>query len=105
LKKCGLHNKPISGNLISDIRRLIETARHNVAVTVNAGLPIFHWQSCYRNRRNILKEKQAGYGKKVVATLSQESGNSTDIMAFFWFGNSYSVLTIAMRYIQNGWNP
>ncbi len=28
-------NKPISGNLISDIRRLIETARHNVAVTVN----------------------------------------------------------------------
>jgi len=35
-------NKPISGNLISDIRSLIETARHNVAVTVNAGLTILY---------------------------------------------------------------
>ena len=29
-------NKSISGDLIGDIRSLIETARHNVAVTVNA---------------------------------------------------------------------
>ncbi len=33
-------NKPISGNLIDDIRMLIETARQNIAVTVNAGLTI-----------------------------------------------------------------
>ena len=32
------YNKPISGDLIGDIRSLIETARHNVAVAVNAGL-------------------------------------------------------------------
>jgi hypothetical protein len=31
------YNKSISGDLIGDIRRLIETARHTVAVTVNAG--------------------------------------------------------------------
>jgi len=36
-------NKPPSGNLIGDIRSLIETARHNVAVTVNAGLTILYW--------------------------------------------------------------
>jgi len=42
-------NKPISGNLISDIRRLIETARQNVAVTVNAGLTIL-----YPDRRKSL---------------------------------------------------
>jgi hypothetical protein len=35
-------NKPISGNLISDIRRLIETARQNVAVAVNTGLTILY---------------------------------------------------------------
>ncbi|TES92130.1 MAG: hypothetical protein E3J94_02950, partial [Desulfobacteraceae bacterium] len=37
-------DKPFSGDLISDIRRLIETARHNVAVTVNAGLTIIYRQ-------------------------------------------------------------
>ena len=31
------YNKSISGDLIGDIRRLIETARHNVAAAVNAG--------------------------------------------------------------------
>jgi len=35
-------NKVISGDLISDIRNLIETARHNVAVTVNVGLIILY---------------------------------------------------------------
>jgi hypothetical protein len=31
-------DKPLSGDLTSDIRKLIETARQNIAVTVNAGL-------------------------------------------------------------------
>ncbi len=35
-------NKPISGNLISEIRRFIETARQNVAVAVNTGLTILY---------------------------------------------------------------
>jgi predicted nuclease of restriction endonuclease-like (RecB) superfamily len=65
-------NKPISSNLISDIRRLIETARHNVAVTVNAGLTVLYWQIGSRIHQDILKEKRAEYGKEIVATLSQE---------------------------------
>jgi len=65
-------NKPISGNLISDIRRLIETARHNVSVTVNTGLTILYWQIGNRIRQDILKEKRAEYGKEIVATLSQQ---------------------------------
>ena len=36
------YNKSISGDLIGDIRSLIETARHNVAVTVNAGLTVLY---------------------------------------------------------------
>jgi len=65
-------NKPISGNLIGDIRGLIETARHNVAVTVNAGLTILYWQIGNRICQNILKQKRGEYGKEIVATLSQE---------------------------------
>jgi hypothetical protein len=65
-------NKSISGNLISDIRRLIETARQNVAVTVNTGLTILYWQIGSRIRQDILEEKRADYGKEIVATLSQE---------------------------------
>ncbi len=65
-------NKPISGNLIGDIRSLIETARHNVAVTVNAGLTILYWQIGNRICQDILKQKRGEYGKEIVATLSQE---------------------------------
>jgi len=65
-------NKSISGDLIGDIHSLIETARHNVAVTVNAGLTILYWQIGNRIRQDILKEKRAEYGKEIVATLSQE---------------------------------
>jgi len=65
-------NKPISGNLIGDIRSLIETARHNVAVTVNAGLTILYWQIGNRICQDILKQKRAEYGKEIVATLSQK---------------------------------
>ncbi len=63
-------NKVISGDLTSDIRRLIETARHNVAVTVNAGLTILYWQIGSRIRQDILKEKRARYGEEILPTLS-----------------------------------
>ena len=65
-------NKPISGNLIGDIRSLIETSRQNVAVTVNAGLTILYWQIDSRIRQDILKEKRAEYGREIVVTLSRQ---------------------------------
>jgi predicted nuclease of restriction endonuclease-like (RecB) superfamily len=76
------YNKPISGDLTSDIRRLIETARHNVAVTVNAGLTILYWQIGSRIRQDILKEKRADYGEKIISTLS--------IQLVKEFGNGFS---------------
>ena len=66
------YNKSISGDLICDIRRLIETARHTVAVTVNAGLTLLYWQIGDRIRQDVLKEKRAEYGKEIVATLSRQ---------------------------------
>ncbi|MBU4420943.1 MAG: DUF1016 domain-containing protein, partial [Proteobacteria bacterium] len=65
-------NKVIPGDLTSDIRRLIETARHNVAVTVNAGLTILYWQIGSRIRQDILKEKRADYGEEIISTLSRQ---------------------------------
>ena len=75
-------NKPLSGNLIGDIRRFIETARQNVAVTVNAGLTILYWQIDSRIRQDILKEKRAEYGREIVVTLSRQLVKE--------FGNGFS---------------
>jgi len=63
-------NNPISDNLIGDIRSLIETARHNVAVTVNTRLTILYWQIGIRIRQDILNEKRAEYGEEILPTLS-----------------------------------
>ena len=65
-------NKSISGDLIGDIRRLIETAMHNVTVTVNAILTILYWQIGNRIRQDILKEKPARYGEEILPTLSRQ---------------------------------
>jgi predicted nuclease of restriction endonuclease-like (RecB) superfamily len=88
------YNKSISGDLIGDIRRLIETARHTVAVTVNAGLTILYWQIGDRIRQDILKEKRAEYGKEIVATLSQE------LTKEYGNGFSYSALTRMVRFAE-----
>ena len=76
------YNKFISADLIGDIRKLIETARHNIAVTVNAGLTILYWQIGSRIRQDILKEKRADYGKEIISTLS--------IQLVKEFGNGFS---------------
>ena len=65
-----INNKSLSNDLIGDIRSLIEIARHNMAVTVNAGLAILYWQIGNRIRQDILKEKRARYGEEVLPTLS-----------------------------------
>jgi uncharacterized protein DUF1016 len=66
------YNKSIPGDLIGDIRLFIETARHNVAAAVNAGLTILYWQIGNRIRQDILKEKRAEYGKEIVVTVSRQ---------------------------------
>ena len=62
------YNKTISGDLIGDIRSIIKTARHNVAVTVNAGLTLLYWQIGSRIRQDILQEKRVDYGKEIILT-------------------------------------
>ena len=88
------YNKPISGDLIGDIRKFIETARPNVAAAVNVGLTILYRKIGSRIRQDILKEKQAEYGKEIVATLSQE------LTKEYGNGFSYSALTRMVRFAE-----
>ena len=80
-------SKSISGDLIGDISKLIETAKHNVAVTVNAGLTILYWQIGNRIRQDILKEKRARYGEETLPTLSAKLVPE--------FGNGFSVRNLS----------
>lgn len=62
-----------SGSLLDDLKVLIDQARQQVAVAVNAGLTLLYWQVGQRIRKDLLQEEdRAAYGKKILATLSQE---------------------------------
>lgn len=81
-RDCKTIQKSIPDDLIGDIRSLIESARHNVAIAVNAGLTILYWQIGSRIRQDILKEKRAEYGMEIVVTLSRQLTDD--------YGNNFS---------------
>jgi len=58
--------------LLADVRELIVNARGQVAQVVNAGLTMLYWQVGTRIRQDILKEKRADYGEKIVAALGRQ---------------------------------
>lgn len=62
----------MSPDLLYDLRALIAEARQNVAQTVNSALVLMYWRVGARIRRDILKEKRAGYGEEIVSTLSRK---------------------------------
>ncbi|MEW6754304.1 MAG: PDDEXK nuclease domain-containing protein [Candidatus Latescibacterota bacterium] len=62
----------VIGALLADVRRLIEEARRQTAVAVNAGLTLLYWQIGDRIRREVLKGRRADYGDEIVATLSRQ---------------------------------
>ena len=65
--------KPVtSSRLLRDLRGLILQARHVVARQVDSSLVMLYWRIGERIRRDILKEKRAEYGERIVATLSQQ---------------------------------
>jgi hypothetical protein len=60
------------GVLLTDVRDLILSARQTVARGVNSALALLHWQIGQRIRTDILKEKRAEYGERIVAALGRE---------------------------------
>lgn len=61
-----------TGDLIEDLRGMIEKARQSIASTVNAGLTLLYWHIGNRIHTEILKEGRAEYGKEIVVTLSRQ---------------------------------
>ncbi len=55
--------------LLSDVRRLIDEARQQVARAVNAGLVTLYWHVGKRIREEILGEGRAAYGEQIVSAL------------------------------------
>ncbi len=67
-----MSNKPQKiNNLFSEIKQLIEEAKQNVAVVVNATTTILYWNIGKRIKTEILDNKRAEYGKEIVKSLSQ----------------------------------
>lgn len=60
-----------SNNLFLEVKQLIEEAKQNVAVVVNATTTNLYWNIGDRINSNILGNKRAEYGKEVVKSLSK----------------------------------
>lgn len=61
-----------TGNLLNDLRLLIEQARTRAARQVNTELVMLNWHIGSRIRREILKNKRGEYGKQIVESISGE---------------------------------
>ena len=58
--------------LFADLRELIEAARQQIAQIVNAGLVTLYWLIGKRIREEVLGEKRATYGERILSTLSKK---------------------------------
>ena len=58
--------------LLADVRELILAAREAVSRTVDSALVTLYWHIGRRIHQDILKEKRAGYGEKIVHALSAQ---------------------------------
>lgn len=58
--------------LLNEVRELILATRANVAQNINSALVLLYWQIGVRIRREILKEKRAGYGERIFYALSRK---------------------------------
>lgn len=58
--------------LVSDVRALILQAREGVARAVDSTLTALYWSVGRRIHRDILKEKRAEYGERIVQALTAQ---------------------------------
>jgi len=61
----------VETQLYSDVCSLIEQSKIQVAVSVNAAVTTLYWNVGKRINNEILQNKRADYGKKVIIELSK----------------------------------
>lgn len=67
-----VQSKNNESNLIVDIRQMIETAKLQVAATVNSTMTVMYWHIGDRINRELLGGERAAYGKQIVANLATQ---------------------------------
>ena len=65
----------VVGNLMNDLRQIIDEARIHVASTANYELTMKYWHIGERINRVVLGNERAEYGKQIVATVSRQLQN------------------------------
>lgn len=60
------------GELLQDLRNMIEQTRQSLAIAVNSSLTALYWKIGYRIQTEILQQRRAEYGKEIVATVSRQ---------------------------------
>lgn len=61
----------VVGNLMTDLRQIIDEARIHVASTANYELTMMYWHIGERINRDVLGNERATYGKQIIATVSR----------------------------------
>jgi hypothetical protein len=82
------------GALLGDLRALIRDARQHVAQVANRVLVMTYWRLGKRLLDEELTEGRGEYGRKILASLSQE------LEAEFGRGFSYSSLVRMVRFAE-----
>ncbi len=59
-------------NLLSDLRTLIQSARQRIATVANSTTTLLYWHLGRRLLAESLQDERAPYGKRILATVSQE---------------------------------
>lgn len=62
----------IDSELLNDLRRYISRAREATATAVNSALVLLYWQVGHRIRTEVLGQKRADYGDRIVPTLAAD---------------------------------
>jgi len=65
-----LTTDPNRCTLLEDVRHLILSTREAAAQSVNSALVLLYWKIGLRVRTEVLKEKRAGYGERIIHALS-----------------------------------
>jgi predicted nuclease of restriction endonuclease-like (RecB) superfamily len=71
-KKTLVLNADNTAPLLSDIRKLIEASRQELAVAVNSSLTLLYWHIGQRIHHEVLQGARAGYGEQIVSLLAKQ---------------------------------
>ena len=65
----------VVGNLMTDLRQIIDEARIHVASTANYELTMMYWHIGERINRVVLGNERATYGKQIVLQVATQLQN------------------------------